>query len=285
VHKIDPQGFSDLFVYDTRSLFEYFLRYINFAKSALNFFTYVEEGKSMEQDANNFKQAWEKSGMRKIYKGLLTKTGSLSARLEKFMKMYNKNSKQTHTADDDCIQLAIVFNKIRPEIINCIKGTIELINFVDTNEQFKAYYLRKRKIRNYTPKGFSRAKLGDYKNKIKQKVEKVINKDDYFPEVVDDYLEDLYKKRTNINKNPEVQRKFVDDMRTLLNMSDEQVRIFYQQASRLFVDKAKQNEIPAEFDPNDSEEDNYVKNYYQPQIPNLFENKQHRRKIKVRIKK
>jgi hypothetical protein len=279
-HKIEPEGFSDLFVYDTRTLFEYFLRYVNYAKYALNFFTYGQEGKLLDQSPE-FKKVWKESGMSIIYKGLLTKTGTLSAKLEKFMKMYNKDAKQTHTADDDCVQLAIVFNAIRPEIVKCIKQTIDLIDFVDNNKAFRTYYTTKRNTKNYTKKGFSKTNLGDYKKKVVEKIEKSVGEDDFYPEVVYTYLDHLYKKGSSFKKQSEKQQQFMQEMRILLNMSDEQSKQFYDQASFFYLKHANKKE----------EESNLVSidpGYAQQSIPGLFDYKglqeNKAKTIKVKIK-
>lgn len=225
VHGIDPKGFSDVFVYDTRSLFEYFLRYINYSKYALNFFRYVEEGKEMPE-SDEFKKLWTSSGMSKIYKGLLTKTKTLSAKLEKFMKMYNKDATQTHTADDDCIQLAKVFNAIRPEISKVINSTIGMIDFVENNKQFQDYYLRARGTTSFTKKAFGKTSASDYKKKVMKKFQDVFPDDTSVSEIIKIYLDLKYP--TGRFKGQQ-QKEFVEHMRDLLNLSTEDTKKLYSE--------------------------------------------------------
>lgn len=240
VHGIDPKGFSDIFVYDTRSLFEYFLRYINYSKYALNFFRYVEAGKGMPE-GSEFKKLWDSSGMSKIYSGLLTKTKSLSAKLEKFMKMYNKDAKQTHTADDDCIQLAKVFNGIRPEISKVMKDTVEIINFVESKKEFKDYYMRARGTKTFTKKAFGKTKAGEYKKKVMKKIEDTIsNYEQYYSEPVIAYFEYLYPSGKKYKSQE--QQELVKHMRSILNMSEEQVKQFYYSIIKWHIGRTSNSE-------------------------------------------
>lgn len=240
VHGIDPKGFSDVFVYDTRSLFEYFLRYVNYSKYALNFFRYVEAGKGMPE-SDEFKKLWDSSGMSKIYNGLLTKTKTLSAKLEKFMKMYNKDAKQTHTADDDCIQLAKVFNGIRPEISKVMKDTVEIINFVESKKEFKNYYMRARGTKTFTKKAFGKTSAGEYKKKVMKKLEDTIsNYEQYYSEPVIAYFEYLYPSGKRYKSQE--QQELVKHMRSILNMSEEQVRQFYYSIIKWHIGRTSNSE-------------------------------------------
>ena len=292
VHGIDPKGFSDVFVYDTRSLFEYFLRYINYSKYALNFFRYVEAGKKMPE-GDEFKDLWTSSGMSKIYKGLLTKTKTLSAKLEKFMKMYNKDAKQTHTADDDCIQLAKVFNAIRPEISKVMKDTVAIIDFVENQKDFKRYYKEIRGTKTFTKKAFGKTSASKYKDAVMKKFQDVFPDDTNVSVIMKIYLDFYYP--TGRFKGQQ-QKEFVEHMRDLLNLSTENTKKLYSEIAEWVYtiwDKDVQDKLQQK--PNEREAERIKKQLNIPPVEiedtesgakfSVAEGKKNRRKIKVRIKK